>query len=100
MIRDRSGTTNEEANIWFKPSPFLATKVLHHLAKSNKDTHPLTSHSILTSFYVDDFLSGESTLQEANEIRWELCRLLKSTGILCESGEAMISHFWKLYQKI
>ncbi len=65
-----------------KPSPFLATKVLHHLAESNKDTHPLASHSILTSFYVDDFLSGASTLQEADEIRQELCRLLKSAGMI------------------
>ena len=36
-----------------KSSPFLATKVLRHLAETHKDSHPLASHSILHSFYVD-----------------------------------------------
>ncbi len=71
-----------------KPSPFLATKVLHHLAEFNKDTHPLASHSILTSFYVDDFLLGASTLQEADKIRQELCRLLKSARMILRKWQS------------
>ena len=64
-----------------KSSQFLATKVLRHLAESHKDSHPLASRSILHSCYVDDILAGASTLQEADAIRQELCRLLKSAGM-------------------
>ena len=83
MTRDRSETDYRMKRLTFgvKSSPFLATKVLRHLAKSHKDSHPLASHSILHSFYVDDFLAGASTLQEADAIRQELCRLLKSAGM-------------------
>ena len=85
LLRDDQGQIRDyrmkRLTFGVKSSPFLATKVLRHLAESHKDSHPLASHSILNSFYVDDFLAGASTLQEADAIRQELCHLLKSAGM-------------------
>ncbi len=51
LLRDDQGQIRDyrmkRLTFGVKPSPFLATKVLHHLAESNKDTHPLASHFVL-----------------------------------------------------
>ncbi len=64
-----------------KSSPFLATKVIRHLAESSHESHPQASNAILNSFYVDDLLSGASSISEAKNIQEELCDLLKSAGM-------------------
>ena len=37
-----------------RSSPFIATRVICHLAETNAATHPVASEAILTCFYVDD----------------------------------------------
>ncbi len=64
-----------------KPSPFLATKVIQHLAESHSATHPQASRAILRDFYVDDYLAGASTMEEATAIRKQLCDLLNIAGM-------------------
>ncbi len=59
-----------------KSSPFIATRVLRHIAESHQQSHPRASEAILNSFYVDDFLSGAANLHDADSIRQELCELL------------------------
>jgi len=46
-------------------SPFLATQVIRDLAVNHSESHPEASRTILESFYVDDYISGSSTLEEA-----------------------------------
>lgn len=57
-------------------SPFLATKVMHQITESSKDTHLEASRAILQSFYVDDYLHS---VQEA--LRDQLIELLSASGI-------------------
>ena len=59
-----------------KPSPFLATRVIQHLAERHASSHPEASTAILRDFYVDDYLSGVSTVEEAQHLREQLCQLL------------------------
>jgi len=49
-------------------SPFVATQVLRHLAETHTQTHPTASNAIREAFYVDDFLSGAATVEEADSI--------------------------------
>ncbi len=64
-----------------RPSPFLATQVIRHLARQYQDTHPKASRAVLRDFYVDDYVSGTDTVEEAKEIRSQLCDLLKLAGM-------------------
>jgi len=64
-----------------KPSPFLATQVLHFIAKSASSTHPDASQAILRDFYVDDYLSGANSVEQADELRLQLCNLLLAAGM-------------------
>ena len=49
-------------------SPYLAIRTLQQTATDHGDDHPIASHHILTSFYVDDFLAGADTAEEALEL--------------------------------
>ena len=62
-------------------SPYVATQVIRHLAEKHAESHPEASRAILTSFYVDDYLSGASTIEEAVHIRTHLCQLLSIAGM-------------------
>ena len=62
-------------------SPFLATTVLRQLAEDYKEDYPTASSIILSSFYVDDCLTGANTVQEAEDIRSQLCSLLQKAGM-------------------
>jgi len=64
-----------------KTSPYLASQVLQHLAKTHCESHPTASRIILSDFYVDDVLSGATTVDEADYIRKELCELLFTAGM-------------------
>ena len=57
-------------------SPFLATQVLRQLSKDYQAEYPEASELVLTSFYVDDRLTGADTVQEAVSIRQSLNEML------------------------
>ncbi len=57
-------------------SPFLAVQVLRQLAEDYVDEFPEAAKAILSSFYVDDFLSGADTLEEATHLQQSLTELL------------------------
>ncbi len=59
-----------------RSSPFLATQVIRHLASQHTDSHPEASRAILECFYVDDFISGSETVEDAIRLREQLCDLL------------------------
>ncbi|XP_011860341.1 PREDICTED: uncharacterized protein LOC105557650 [Vollenhovia emeryi] len=56
---------------------YLATRTLNHHADQYASRYPIGSRAVKRSFYVDDFLSGADTLQEAMVLRDELIELLK-----------------------
>ncbi len=64
-----------------RPSPYLATQVIRHLAEQHSSSHPEASRAILQSFYVDDYLDGRDTVEEAKLIRQQLCDLLSLAGM-------------------
>ncbi len=78
-------------------SPFLATQVLRQLAKDYQKEYPRASHIVNTQFYVDDCLTGASTVTEAAEIRAELNSLL---ALACMKLCKWRSHSSELLQTI
>ncbi len=64
-----------------RSSPFLATQTIRDLAETHRKSNPNASQAILHDFYVDDFLSGASTIDKTNALRVELCSLLQSAGM-------------------
>ena len=59
-------------------SPFLAIRTLQQIAVDHGENYPEASHHILSSFYVDDFLGGADSPEEAirlfKDIRWILSK--------------------------
>ncbi len=74
-----------------KSSPFIATQVLHQLAENARTTYPIVSEVILSTFYVDDCLSGAHTIQEADILLQQLCDLLHSAGMILSGGVIQLS---------
>ena len=56
-------------------SPFLATATLRRIAQDYSQEHP-TAALVSTNFYVDDFLHGSATLQDAQKVRQDINSLL------------------------
>ncbi|XP_072389449.1 uncharacterized protein [Diabrotica undecimpunctata] len=61
-------------------SPFLATRVLKHIADSNQTTHPVASHTLRNSTYIDDILSGANNLEGLHTLYSQLRSLLNIHG--------------------
>ncbi len=85
LWRDDHGTIKDlrmnRLTFGVRCSPYVATQVIRHLAETHAESHPTASKAILNSFYVDDYLSGASTVAEAVRIRTELCDLLNIAGM-------------------
>ena len=66
-------------------SPYLAVRTLQQTAADHGEEYPRATQHILESFYVDDFLGGASTPQEAVELFQQLRRILLKGGFsLCK----------------
>ncbi len=70
MVRQRIGGSPS--------SPFLATQVLRHAAITYKNKFPEASDIILHRLYVDDCITGATTVDDAIRIRKQLNELLQS----------------------
>ncbi len=64
-----------------RSSPLLATKVIQHLAEQHKESHPEASQAIKNDFYVDDYIAGADTVEEAQQQQKQLCDLLSLAGM-------------------
>jgi hypothetical protein len=62
-------------------APFLATRCLKKLADDNEQQYPRDTQVLNNDFYVDDLLSGTSTIEEAIDIQKELSSLLQTAGL-------------------
>ncbi|XP_065088587.1 uncharacterized protein LOC135710066 [Ochlerotatus camptorhynchus] len=62
------------------PSFFLATRTLQQLAIDEGSTYSLAGPNLVKNFYVDDFIGGAQTIEDAVQLRTELSELLKKGG--------------------
>jgi hypothetical protein len=62
-------------------APFLATRCLKKLADDNKSHYPRADQVLSNDFYVDDLLSGTSTVEEAIKMQQEISSLLQTAGL-------------------
>ena len=66
-------------------APFLATRVISHLAQLNKEKFPEASSVIENSFYVDDLLFGTNCIEEGIKLRDQIRYILATAGMpLCK----------------
>ncbi|XP_044749827.1 uncharacterized protein LOC123310425 [Coccinella septempunctata] len=61
-------------------SPYLALKVLLQLAEDEGESFPLAAEQIRKASYVDDFVGGASTIEEARTLVKELIALMRRGG--------------------
>ncbi|XP_053685671.1 uncharacterized protein LOC128735203 [Sabethes cyaneus] len=64
------------------PSSFLATRTLQQLATDEGNAYPLGGPALRNNFYVDDFIGGAQTIEEAIQLRTELADLLSKGGFI------------------
>ncbi|XP_065084474.1 uncharacterized protein LOC135706749 [Ochlerotatus camptorhynchus] len=62
------------------PSSFLATRTLQQLVNDEGSIYPLAGPNLVKNFYVDDFIGGAQTIEDAVQLRTELNELLKKGG--------------------
>ncbi len=85
MMRDTDGRIvdcrMDRLTFGVKCSPYLATQVLHTLASLHSSSHPSASYAITHNFYVDDFLAGAATVEDASSLQQEISDLLSKAGM-------------------
>lgn len=74
-------------------APFLATRCLKKLADDSQTNHPRAAQVLGNDFYVDDLLSGASTVQEAIELQQDLSYLLQGAGFKLRKWASNYSEF-------
>lgn len=62
------------------PAPFLAIRSLNEAALQQKHRYAAASKSILSSFYVDDYLGGAETIKEAIQLKNDVEEILLRRG--------------------
>ncbi|XP_055706055.1 uncharacterized protein LOC129803485 [Phlebotomus papatasi] len=61
-------------------APFLATRCLRQLAEDEQQSFPMAAEITMRDFYVDDVLTGTSTVEEAKELQRQLSLMLSQGG--------------------
>ncbi|XP_055929677.1 uncharacterized protein LOC129960331 [Argiope bruennichi] len=62
-------------------APFLVLRTLKQLAIDENSRFPLTSEILLHDTYMDDIVSGSSTLEGAKELQHQLIEVMQSVGL-------------------
>lgn len=62
-------------------APFLATRTLKQIAIDGRVKFPLAAERLETDFYVDDLVSGVSSVETGKELQGQLIELLGSAGM-------------------
>lgn len=62
------------------PSPFLAIRTLHQLASDEGFKYPLAQNALIHHIFVDDIVTGASSVEEANTLKNQLIQLLSLGG--------------------
>jgi hypothetical protein len=74
-------------------APYLATRCLKKLADDNQTNYPKADQVLSNDFYVDDLLSGTSTVKEAIQLQQELSSLLQTAGFTLRKWASNHSEF-------
>lgn len=61
-------------------APFLAIESLRQAARDSRAQYPVAAERVQKNFYVDDFLSGASTLEEALTLKKDIVRITSGAG--------------------
>lgn len=64
------------------PASFLAIRSLHMAAEEAENKYPNASNEIKRNFYVDDLLTGTSTVDEARKLKDEISEILEKSGFV------------------
>ncbi|XP_062704650.1 uncharacterized protein LOC134286956 [Aedes albopictus] len=62
------------------PSSFLAIRALHQLAVDEGNEYPEAANAIVYDFYVDDYIGGAPSIDEAIQLQTDLDCLMKKGG--------------------
>lgn len=63
-------------------SPFLATRALQQVASDSSEQFPEAASAIRSAFYVDDCITGASTIKQAMNLQTQLQELLSSHDLI------------------
>ncbi|KAL7724477.1 hypothetical protein ACLKA6_013879 [Drosophila palustris] len=59
-----------------KSAPFQSVRAMHQLAIDERDAYPIGSRALQQEFYVDDFISGANSVEEARQKMDQTCAIL------------------------
>lgn len=76
-------------------APYLAIKTIQQLAKDEADHFPKAAEAALRDFYVDDWLSGESSLEKAESLVQEMNQLMRSGGFVLRKWSSNVPEVLK-----
>ncbi|XP_037297855.1 uncharacterized protein LOC119190306 [Manduca sexta] len=74
-------------------APYLAIKTLQQLSIDEESKYPIGARILSEDFYVDDCISGHSTLEEAIEASKQLIELLKTGGFILQKWASNCKEF-------
>ncbi|GFY06138.1 uncharacterized protein TNCV_3108171 [Trichonephila clavipes] len=63
------------------PACYLSTRVLKQLPLDERENFPKAADVVLHDIYLDDILSGCSSLNERESLKTEITQLFKSSGV-------------------
>lgn len=63
------------------PSSFLATRVLQKLAEDAGHRHEVAAPKVSKDFYMDDFISGAASIEQAQQLRKDTQALMAEGGL-------------------
>lgn len=72
-----------------KASPFLALMTMQHLAERFADKYPLASHATMSERYMDDYITGADTIEQAVELCRQLNAMLSEAKMELAKWETM-----------
>jgi hypothetical protein len=81
-------------------APFLATRCLKKLADDNKNQYPRAAQVLSSDFYVDDLLSGTSTIEDVIKMQKEISSLLQTAGLTLRKWASNHSTFLDTIPKV
>ncbi|XP_022832139.1 uncharacterized protein LOC111360435 [Spodoptera litura] len=63
-----------------KPAPFLAMMCLKQLATAEQKNYPTAAKALEESFYMDDYCGGQHSIEQANQLKLDLIKILRKGG--------------------
>ncbi|XP_054706729.1 uncharacterized protein LOC129216539 [Uloborus diversus] len=73
-------------------APYLAIRTLQQLAYDEASKFPLASAVTLSDFYMDDVVSGASTIKEFEEVQKQLLEMFKTSGMFFHKWSSNVSN--------